>query len=193
MTNVYFVRHAQPNYNNHDDLSRELTEKGMADRKLVTEFLSDKDIHAVYSSPFRRSVDTVKDFADKHGLAITLIDDFRERRIDSGWIEDFESFARHQWEDFSYKLSDGECLGEVQDRNIRALRGIVEANKGRNVVIGSHGTALSTVINYFDPSFGYDEFEAIRKLMPWIVCFSFEEGQCAAIQKFDLLHQLKNM
>lgn len=28
MTNVYFVRHAQPNYENHDDLTRELTEKG---------------------------------------------------------------------------------------------------------------------------------------------------------------------
>ena len=27
MTTVYFVRHAQPNYENHDDLTRELTEK----------------------------------------------------------------------------------------------------------------------------------------------------------------------
>jgi len=186
MTNVYFVRHAQPNYRNHDDLTRELTEKGMADRKLVTEFLSDKDIHAVFSSPFRRSVDTVKEFADSRGLAITLIDDFRERRIDSGWIEDFESFARHQWEDFSYKLSDGECLGEVQERNIRALYRVVEENRDKNIVIGSHGTALSTVINYFEPSFGYEEFEAIRGLMPWIVCFSFEGGKCVAIQKIDL-------
>lgn len=189
MTNVYFVRHAQPNYANHDDLTRELTEKGMADRQLVTDFLSDKDIHAVFSSPFRRSVDTVKEFADKHGLSITLIDDFRERRIDSGWIEDFDSFARHQWEDFSYKLSDGECLAEVQERNIRALCDIVAGYEGKNVVIGSHGTALSTVINYYDPSFGYEAFEAIRKLMPWIVCFSFEKGKCVAIRKFDLLSE----
>lgn len=42
MTNVYFVRHAQPNYENHDDLICELTEKGLQDRKLVTEFLRDK-------------------------------------------------------------------------------------------------------------------------------------------------------
>ena len=27
MTNVYFVRHAQPNYENHDDLTRELTRR----------------------------------------------------------------------------------------------------------------------------------------------------------------------
>ena len=49
MTTVYFVRHAQPNYSNHDDLSRELTEKGLRDCALVTEFLSDKDITAVLS------------------------------------------------------------------------------------------------------------------------------------------------
>ena len=36
MTIVYFVRHAESNYNNHDDLLRELTEKGLKDSKLVT-------------------------------------------------------------------------------------------------------------------------------------------------------------
>lgn len=188
MTNVYFVRHAQPNYENHDDLTRELTEKGLADRKLVTEFLMDREIHAVFSSPFKRSVDTVKDFADRKGLSIALIDDFRERRIDSGWIEDFNTFARRQWSDFSYKLSDGECLGEVQERNIRALRAIVETYEGQNVVIGSHGTALSTIINYFDPTFGYEEFEKIRGLMPWIVRFSFEDGRCMEIEKINLFN-----
>lgn len=42
MTIVYFVRHAESNVNNHDDLSRELTEKGKKDRKLVTKFLLEK-------------------------------------------------------------------------------------------------------------------------------------------------------
>lgn len=38
MTNVYFVRHAQPNYENHDDLTRELTENGLQDRKILIEY-----------------------------------------------------------------------------------------------------------------------------------------------------------
>ena len=41
MTRVYFVRHAEPNYDNHDDALRELSPKGMEDRKLVTDFLAD--------------------------------------------------------------------------------------------------------------------------------------------------------
>ena len=47
MTNVYFVRHAQPNYENHEDKFRELSAKGLLDRALVTDFLSDKEIESV--------------------------------------------------------------------------------------------------------------------------------------------------
>jgi len=35
MTNVYFVRHAEPDYNVRDDFARPLTKKGKEDAKLV--------------------------------------------------------------------------------------------------------------------------------------------------------------
>ena len=115
MTTVYFVRHAEPNYKNHDDMTRELTEKGLNDRKLVTEFLSDKAVDIVLSSPYKRAVDTVRDFAETKGFEVEIIEDFRERKIDSEWIEDFNAFSKAQWKDFNYKLSDGESLGEVME------------------------------------------------------------------------------
>lgn len=190
MTTVYFVRHAEPNYSNHDDMTRELSPKGLEDRKLVTKFLADKNVDVVLSSPFKRAVDTVKDFADKYGFNVTCVDDFRERRIDSVWIEDFNSFCKNQWEDFDYKLSDGESLGEVQARNITALEDVLkkyrEEDKDKTIVIGSHGTALSTIINYYDKSFGYEEFNKIRGLMPWVVRFTFDGDICKEIRQFNL-------
>ena len=98
MTKVYFVRHAEPNYNNRDDMSRELSAKGMVDRKLVTWFLADKNIEVVLSSPFKRAFDTVAHFADSKGLSIEIIDDFRERKVDSVWIEDFAMFSMQEVE-----------------------------------------------------------------------------------------------
>jgi len=83
MTTVYFIRHAEPNYDNHDDLSRELSKKGLEDRKRVTSFLLDKSIDIVLSSPYKRAMDTVSDFAQQKGLDITVIDGFRERKVDS--------------------------------------------------------------------------------------------------------------
>ena len=63
MTQLYFVRHAQPLYRNHDDAGRELSPKGLEDRKLVTAFLMDKSIDAVLSSPYARAADTVRHLA----------------------------------------------------------------------------------------------------------------------------------
>ena len=185
MTKVYFVRHAEPNYENHDDMLRELSPRGMEDRKRVTAFLSDKKIDVVLSSPFKRAIDTVKDFADSKGMTVETINDFRERRVDSCWIEDFAAFSKRQWEDFSYKLSDGECLKEVQERNIKSLKDVLKKHVGKNIVIGSHGTALSTVVNYYDHSFGFDDFDKSRFVMPWIVEFDFDDsGKCVSIRSY---------
>ena len=186
MTHVYFVRHAQPNYGNHDDRSRELSPKGLADRALVTDCLRDKRVDAVLSSPYKRAVDTVAPLAAELGLDIETVEDFRERKIDSGWIEDFDGFARRQWADFSYKLSDGESLGEVQERNLRALDGVLGRFAGRAVVIGSHGTALSTIIHHFRPGFGFEEFDRIRPLRPWIVHFAIDGGECVRVEGHDV-------
>lgn len=192
MTTVYFVRHAEPNYNNHNDMTRELSVKGMADRKLVTQFLIDKDVDVVLSSPFKRAVDTVAHFADNKGLNIEIIDDFRERKVDSIWIEDFTTFSKAQWADFDFKLSDGESLNEVQSRNIAALNEVLKKHKDKVAVIGSHGTALSTIVNYYDKSFGYDEFEKIRTLMPWIVKLTFQNKECIGIEQYNLLFNVRN-
>lgn len=184
MTKIYFVRHAQPNYENHNDILRELSLKGLEDRKKVTDFLSDKSVDLVLSSPFKRAIDTVGDFAQKFGFEIETIEDFRERKIDSAWIEDFEAFSKKQWEDFNYKLSDGECLKEVQDRNISALNLVLKKYPDKTIVIGSHGTTLSTIINNFNKSFCYEDFKRIKNIMPWIVEFNFDEnGTCTKIQE----------
>ncbi len=185
MTTIYFIRHAEPNYKNHNDETRELTTKGLEDRKLVSEYLSDKKIDIVLSSPFKRSIDTVKHFADNNNLSIEIIDDFRERKIDNVWIEDFDAFCQRQWNDFSYKLESGETLSEVQARNINALISVLEKYKDKNIIVGSHGTALSTIINYYDPSFDYHDFESIKPLMPLIVKFVFCDNTIQEIVKID--------
>jgi 2,3-bisphosphoglycerate-dependent phosphoglycerate mutase len=185
-TNIYFVRHAEPDYSVHDDATRPLTQKGKLAAIKVASYFMDKEIDIVLSSPYKRAIDTIKPFADKSDLEIRHVFDFRERKIDSCWIEDFIGFTKKQWSDFDYKLSDGESLSEVQNRNVTALKGTLEKYSGKNIIIGSHGTALSTIINHFDPTFGYDDFEKIRILMPWIVKFSFENNILSSIEKINI-------
>lgn len=187
MRKVYFVRHAKPDFSVVDDYSRPLTEEGCKDCKKVTEFLSGKSITKVFSSPYKRAVDTVKDFAESLGLNIHIVDDFRERKINNGlWIEDFNEFAKEQWNDFDYKLHEGESLKEVQERNIKSLMDVLEENIDGNIAIGCHGTALSTVINYFDNRFDLAEFHRIKNIMPFVVCLTFEGRDIINIEEFIL-------
>lgn len=185
MTHLYFIRHAEPRYD-ADDRTRGLSEKGLRDRALAAEFLADKDIDAVLSSPYRRAVETVREFADIHGLAVIPAEDFRERCIADVWIDDFREYTRRQWEDFDFRLEGGESLREVESRNIAALTEVLRQYDGKNVAVGTHGTALSTIIHHFVPSFGWTEFDRIRGKMPWAVHFTFDGGQCLRIEGHDL-------
>ena len=182
MTKVYFIRHAEPNYSNHDDLLRELTPKGMEDRKIVTEYLSNKKIDVVLSSPYKRAVMTLEDFAGKYGFKIETIDDFHERVVGGEWIDNFHDFSKNQWADFDYKLEGGECLHEVQARNIAALKEVLRKYEGKNIAIGTHGTALSTIINYYDNSFDYTKFRKNVDIMPWVMVFEFDGEKCVSIK-----------
>ncbi|CEJ72864.1 phosphoglycerate mutase [[Clostridium] sordellii] len=175
MNKIYFVRHAKPDFSVHDDLTRPLTDKGIIDSKNICEFLKEKSINKIYSSPYKRAIDTIKELAQNLSIKIEVVDDFRERKISNIWIEDFNKFSKSQWENFEYKLNDGESLNEVQSRNIKALHRILNENSNQNIVIGTHGTALSTIINYYDKTFDYLSFTKIKDVMPFIVCMEFEK------------------
>lgn len=185
MTDVYFVRHAEPDYTNHDDLLRPLTPKGQKDTALICEYFSDKDIEIAFSSPYIRSVDTIMPFCQKYKLEINIESDFRERAISDDWITGFDDFTKKQWADFEYKLETGECLQEVQQRNISALKNIVDIHKDKKIIIASHGTALSTIVNHYAKSFSYEDFYRIKKIMPWIVHLVFEGEHCNSITEYN--------
>lgn len=183
MTTIYYVRHAEPDTTEHNDEIRPLTVKGMEDAKKVTEFLIEKNIDVFLSSPFKRAVDTIKDCAEKLEKEIIINYAFRERKIADAWIEDFNSFSMKQWNDFDYKLSNGECLREVQERNIKALEEVVNRYEGKTLVIGGHGAALSTILNYYNSTFGYKDFEEIKPMVPCIVEFIFDKEKCVQINR----------
>ena len=183
MTTVYFVRHAEPNYDNHDDVSRELSPKGLQSSKDLVNSFAGIQIDTFYSSPYLRAIDTIKPLADSRGRSIRLIPDFRERKITDYWIEDFTGFTEKQWTDFHYHLPGGESLSMVQERNIRALEPLLQTHPDQTILIGTHGTALSTIINYYKPDFQLADFHRIKHIFPWIVQFEFQGSTCSSIDE----------
>lgn len=190
MNCIYFVRHAKPDFSVHEDLVRPLTDEGLKSSFEICEFLRFKDISKIYSSPYKRAIDTIKPLSEELKIEIEIIDDFRERKISNCWIENFNEFTKKQWDNFYYKMVDGESLKEVQSRNINALYKILKENYNENIVIGTHGTALSTIINYFDKDFSYYAFKEIKNIMPFITYMEFEGSE---LKKLDYIIKLKSI
>ncbi|MGT2833016.1 histidine phosphatase family protein [Streptococcus halotolerans] len=182
---VYLVRHAEPNYNNHNDEDRELTPKGLQDCQLLLDYFNSITIDSIYSSPFKRAIQTITELAEEKKLLIQITENFKERKIDNIWIDDFNDFAKRQWQDFSYQLASGESLQQVQDRTIQELQKILD-KKEKTLLISSHGTAISTIINYYDKQFSFDNFQDIKKLMPFVATLIFKDGKIEDISITNL-------
>ena len=73
-----------------------------------------------------------------------------------------------RWDDFDFHEEGGESLNMVQQRNLEALMELLVKRKDQTIVIGTHGTALSTMLNFFDTSYQCADFLRIRQWLSLI-------------------------
>lgn len=172
MTRIYFVRHAQPEHSWEDDRTRPLTDEGMEDTKIIYDFLKDKQIDMFYCSPYRRSMDTIAEAATYFGKEIITDERFRER--EKGLDGNNHGMFEKRWADHDFYEQGGESIAMVQLRNMEAIKSILEKEIDNNIVIGTHGTALSTILNFYDSEFGFKDFLRIIDWMPYVVELDFE-------------------
>jgi len=171
MTRIFFVRHAQPDISWKDDRTRPLTRIGLEDRKKVTDLLIKIPIDLFFSSPYKRCVDTISECANALNMSIHTDERFRERQ--SGKNGHHIDLVQKRWDDFDFCEEGGESLRSVQMRNIEALNEILVNHQDLNIVIGTHGTALSTILNFYDPDFNCDGFKRIWYWMPYVIRLDF--------------------
>lgn len=182
-TTVYFVRHAQSDGRDKNEMTRPLTGQGMLDRMTAVEYLGDAPLCAVYSSPYLRAVTTVQPLADRLGLPVVPVWDFREGETgDTAGIADLR---QRQWLDRGFAAPGGESFAQVQQRVVQALMTLVDQHPGGTVAVGCHGMMLSTLVQHFRPDFDYEAFQRVRGLMPWIVEVVFEGADFRSLRSID--------
>lgn len=172
MTHIYCVRHAQPQFDWKDGRTRPLTREGHEDSKKVTLALENIKLDYAISSPYLRSLDTIRECVAQHGLKIHTDERFRE--IHSGDNGHGHIMMRKRWENFNFHEEGGESIRMVQERNIEAFIEVLNHHNGENIIFGTHGTALSTILNYYDSAFNCESFFRIIDFMPYIIRMDFE-------------------
>lgn len=105
---------------------------------------------------------------------VNVIESFGERKFGiEKWEDKPENFEKRQYEDFNYKLKNGESLNEVMDRELKSLYKILNDFPTKKILIVGHATALTTLfskwciigfdgyrfngVKFFDGNFDYCE------------------------------------
>ena len=179
MTTLYFVRHSKVNYTKEESI-RALSEAGKKDVYKVTAFFRDVHIDKIVSSPYIRAIDTIRGVAEEKQLAINLIDDLRERKVSDSFIDDFDTFAKRQWADDHFKLEGGESFAEVRERGGAVIADILERDRDKSIIIGTHGTFLGIQLNHYDAKYDYAFWQTIK--MPDIFKLAFDEKRLLSIK-----------
>lgn len=178
MTTIYLVRHAASIYST-DEMNRPISENGRLDADELFGQFEALRIDKVYSSPYKRAIDTVERISKSRELPVNLVNDFRERTKTNGKLDDFLENMAKLWQDEAFKFIGGESNAEGKARGIHALESILEVDTGMNIVISTHGDLMALILNYYDQTYGYEFW---RKLdMPDAYKVVFEDKKIKTI------------
>ena len=132
MKTIYLMRHSEPlkpiNINNSDTLQNQnekwgLTINGETLAKEKSEHIELNNFDIVISSNYVRAISTAKYFTkDK----LFIDENFGERKFGiDNWDELPKNFGKRQFDDFNYKLPNGESINEVIKREYDSLINIL--------------------------------------------------------------------
>lgn len=153
---LYVLRHAQAN---GQEFEAELTEEGAKKANQIIRDLEKLSIKNIYSSPMRRAIDTIRPFAVQNDIQIITIDDLSERVLSDIAIEDWLTKLKLTFTSFDIKFNNGESSREAQRRAIKFIESL---NSNENNLIVSHGNLIALIIKYYDETFGFNEWKALK-------------------------------
>ena len=151
-TEVMLVRHALPvlrSADGPDELTRPLTAEGLRQAAELVATLTEPRPAAIWSSPYRRAIQTVQPTADVLGLPVRTRWELREWDDGLPFTEHWEPQYAASWADLSFARPGGESLDQLSTRAVYAVLTVVDQHRGRLVLVAGHGTLISRILAGF--------------------------------------------
>ncbi|MEJ5338083.1 MAG: phosphoserine phosphatase PspA [Aquificaceae bacterium] len=150
MVKLYIIRHAESQWNPigryQGLLDPELSERGREQARRLGEHFKDVELHALYSSPLKRTLQTAQEIASVKGLEV--VEERRVIEIDHGnWsgllveeVQERYPEQFRQWLEEPHRVSfeGGESLQDVYSRVNSFMEYLKERHWGQNVAVVSH-------------------------------------------------------
>ncbi|TFE19359.1 histidine phosphatase family protein [Cohnella luojiensis] len=158
MKTIYLIRHCKAKGQEPDAV---LTLEGLAQSESLSDFLLDKQIDLVISSPFLRAIHSIKPFIDLTKVSMKIDSRLSERILCSVELTDWMDKLKVSFDDMDLKLPGGESSVEATNRGIEVINELMNES-AYNIVIVTHGNLLSLIIRNFKKDFGFNEWKEMK-------------------------------
>jgi broad specificity phosphatase PhoE len=174
MSVFYLVRHAHADWTPDED--RPLSARGRQDAGGIADILAQHPIGAIYSSPYRRAIQTIAPLAARLGLPIQLEHDLRERQL--GRVSGLAFFEAIEatWQDRSFAFPGGESNQVAQLRGLRVLDRLQAQAMAEPVVLSTHGNLMALILQHFDASVDFAFWRALTMPDIYVLCIDEAGG-----------------
>ena len=169
--NLYIVRHCKAEGQAPD---AKLTELGRQQAEKLADFLIDKEIDYIVSSPYERAYRTIAPLAERLGVEVVMDDRLTERVLSGKNNADWRDMLRKTYEDLDLCYEGGESSSTAMSRAVSVVKEVVSGGY-RNAVVVSHGNLISLLLKHYDSRIGYEEWEALSN--PDVYQLSFEKDK----------------
>lgn len=171
---LLLIRHALPERRENTDGPADpaLTPAGHAQAEHMARYLATEAVHAVYTSPLRRALETAAPLCTAFDLTPVVVDEIAEFDRDANEYIPVEELKAAGDPRFAELLGAvGVELDGFAERVIGAIDGIVDAHPGQNVAVVCHGGVINTYVSYVlglpyePPGFFYPNYTSIHRVV----------------------------
>ncbi|MCZ6547548.1 MAG: histidine phosphatase family protein [Deltaproteobacteria bacterium] len=159
METIFLLRHGETAWNKQrrvmGRLEIPLNRKGISQANRIARLLPNLEIHAIYSSPLKRALDTAQILLEQNKIPMKIDPELTE--VDFGrWegylfddlVED-ETYRRFLRSPQKSAVPGGETIGDVQKRGLKAIqRAALEIPEGRLLFV-SHGDVIRAILCHY--------------------------------------------
>lgn len=203
--NLFILRHGETEWNVEKrfqgQLDSPLTERGIEQVKKTGEILSNIKFDGIYTSTLGRAINSTK-------IVLTINKYFNGEKIEK--LKELNEIYFGEWQGMSHneilekypenaykyfndvknyncKENKGENLKDGLKRFITGLNKIVKENRGRNVLIVTHGTIIELFLNYVNGKI-YGEVDEINIIKNGdFLIFKYNNGKYLQLEKEEFL------
>lgn len=163
MTNIYLIRHSQSSPSNEiEEPLWPLSKTGKLQSNKIIKALKNLKPTKIYSSPYKRAVDTVRPLSESIGMKINLDERIRERKFSEGLIENFIEVMEKAWKDFNFALDNCESGNRARKRAMNFIKEKCKDHPNKNIFVSSHGNLIGIILNTLDSSFGFEQWKKMK-------------------------------